>query len=102
VVCLGADIDGDLGRGEITGESARPAPVVGLGWPGVDAGTLHDVATMVVGAEDSTGIGHACAIVKPACAAAGSVVCWGNNNFGAVGDGTTKNATSPVRVVAPR
>src|SRR5438874_743461 len=37
---------------------------------------------------------HACAVLDDH-----SVWCWGNNNFGSLGDGTTTNRLSPVPVV---
>ena len=41
----------------------------------------------------STGHQHTCAVLDDA-----SLKCWGNNNFGQLGDGTTTSSSSPVSV----
>lgn len=77
--CWGAGASGRLGTGSGI-SSSQPNPVQNLG-----AG-VRDVAL---------GHEHSCAIT-----AQGKVVCWGSNTFGALGDGTTSNASSlPVDVV---
>jgi len=43
----------------------------------------------------SAGMHHTCAITTT-----GELYCWGLNNFGQLGDGTTTNSPSPQRVVA--
>ena len=52
----------------------------------------------------STGDTHTCAIAAPASAgsavtaAGGKVACWGRNALGQLGDGTTKDSSTPVLV----
>ena len=42
----------------------------------------------------AAGDGHSCAIRKD-----GTAWCWGRNNFGQVGDGSTTDRTTPVQVM---
>jgi alpha-tubulin suppressor-like RCC1 family protein len=78
VACWGDNTYGQLGDDSTTG-SAVPVAVAGLG-----SGSIAVTA----------GDGHACALT-----AAGGVLCWGDNQFGQLGDGTTTDRTSPVAVV---
>lgn len=79
VRCWGASSNGALGDGgTFTGDCTRtPTLVAGL-----------TTATQV-----STGEYYACAVE-----AAGTVKCWGRNNYGQLGDGTATNRSSPVAV----
>ena len=77
VKCSGANRFGELGDGT-TDPSDLPVAVRGLP-PGE--------ATSVV-----AGFGYTCAID------AGGVWCWGLNNYGQLGDGTTASSTTAVRV----
>jgi alpha-tubulin suppressor-like RCC1 family protein len=81
VVCWGSNARGELGDGTTTG-SATPVAVTGLGSGVVDVG--------VGGTLDG---GSSCALT-----AAGAVLCWGNNNFGQLGNGTNALSTTPVAV----
>ncbi len=78
--CWGSNIDGQLGNGSVT-PSATPTPV---DTSGVLAGkTVTDIATSYF---------HTCAV------ASGKAYCWGLNDNGNLGDGTTNTAYSPVAV----
>lgn len=75
--CWGINDEGQLGEG--TENSARFAPteVLCLGW-----------ALQV-----ALGANHACALLRN-----GTVRCWGDNQQGQLGDGTTENRADPVPV----
>lgn len=89
VKCWGADFDdgfpwltqpfeGMLGQGERVGLSETPLQVVGL--------------TNIV--RVSAGSGFTCAL-----SADGRVFCWGGNEFGQLGNGTTEASSTPVEVL---
>jgi CSLREA domain-containing protein len=75
--CWGSNNNGDLGDGTTTPRS-NPVDVVGL---------QSGVASI------ATGNYHTCAV-----AAAGGLKCWGYNNNGELGDGTTTERHTPVDV----
>jgi len=78
VRCWGANDSGQLGDGTAS-DQANPVAVVGLG-PGVQSVAV--------------GISHSCAVTSGA-----AVVCWGDNDSGQLGDGTTAPRATPVGVV---
>jgi len=78
VVCWGNNHYGALGD-RTTVDRLAPTPVAGLG------SEVSDIAA---------GGGHTCALK-----ATGAVVCWGNNNKGQLGDGTTVDRLVPTPVV---
>lgn len=81
VSCWGSNASGELGDG--TNETSRgPVRVQGL-----DRGVVE------IGAS-SASRSSMCALSE-----AGDVSCWGDNSHGQLGDGTTENRASPVRVV---
>lgn len=78
VKCWGANTDGQLGTGDTT-----PSNVV------------RDVVGLASGVTQlSVGGSHSCAID-----AAQQATCWGMNDHGQVGDGTTTTRSAPVAVV---
>ena len=77
VKCWGENEYGQLGDG-MTSDRASPTQVVGL---------TADVKAIAAGDY------HSCAIV-----AGGSVKCWGRNDYGQRGDGTTGNQGVPTEV----
>src|SRR5688572_14223623 len=81
VLCWGGNGSGHLGAGTTDSRVARVA-VVGRG----------DAVEVSAGSFEMGG-GHTCARK-----AAREVVCWGWNRFGQVGDGTTEDRWTPVRV----
>ncbi|MGB8215420.1 MAG: hypothetical protein WCE68_17860 [Anaerolineales bacterium] len=78
VQCWGRNHSGQLGDGTTTN---RHRPVNGLGLSG-------GVSAIAAGGD------HTCALTTE-----GYVKCWGYNNSGQVGDGTTTNRRTPVYVV---
>ena len=78
VKCWGENFYGQLGDGTTDNQRSSPAAVSGLS-SGVVA--------------ISAGFEHTCALLN-----AGAVKCWGDNEYGEVGDETTVNRSSPVDV----
>jgi alpha-tubulin suppressor-like RCC1 family protein len=77
VRCWGGNEEGQVGDDTISRNRLAPTGVVDL----VDAAALT-----------SDG-GHSCALRRD-----GTVVCWGRNTFGQLGDGTTTNRPAPRAV----
>lgn len=77
VQCWGRNSDGQLGDGS-TEARARPINV-----PGLSSG----VVGLALGAE------HSCALLQ-----SGGVKCWGSNQYGQLGDGTTADKGAPTDV----
>jgi alpha-tubulin suppressor-like RCC1 family protein len=75
VRCWGGNRYGQLGDGT-TDRSSEPVDVAGL-----------DGGVIAIAAGDE----HTCAVT-----AQGGVKCWGRNDFGQLGDGTTEDRTEPV------
>ena len=92
--CWGYNVAGQLGDGSTT-SSALPVAV---------PGTFRTDPLVIFHSPDpdfplppgpfvAAGYDHSCAI-----SAAGSTLCWGLNEYGQLGDGTTTNRTSPAPV----
>ncbi|MBN2362195.1 MAG: hypothetical protein JXR83_22275, partial [Deltaproteobacteria bacterium] len=87
--CWGSNDDGQVGDGSVL-DQHFPAFVCASGsYNGNDCVPLAGIAMVAAG--DS----HTCAL-----RGSGQVVCWGNNNSGRLGDGTTDSHLNPVTVCA--
>ncbi|MBK8251630.1 MAG: hypothetical protein IPK82_03050 [Polyangiaceae bacterium] len=82
VACWGANDKGQLGSGP-----EEPAPKADKATKMTPIKGLKDVVVVAAGGR------HACALLQNR-----SVMCWGNNDHGQLGDGTTKKKTGPVAV----
>jgi len=81
VSCWGTSASGELGTGAIGTSTSSPAvPVVGLA----------DAIQLAISGAGS----FACAL-----RATGAVVCWGDNTYGQLGDGTMTDRAMPVTVL---
>ncbi|MFZ9698048.1 MAG: fibrinogen-like YCDxxxxGGGW domain-containing protein, partial [Ilumatobacteraceae bacterium] len=78
VMCFGYNASGQLGNAT-TSQSLTPVSVTGL-------------STGVI--QVDSGYQHSCALTS-----GGGVKCWGLNNYGQLGDGSTTNSSTPIDVV---
>ena len=78
VKCWGDDSWGQLGDGAVRAYSARPVDVRGI----------DGTAIMITAGER-----HACALSSD-----GNVYCWGGNDLGQIGDGTTATRPGAVKI----
>jgi alpha-tubulin suppressor-like RCC1 family protein len=76
--CWGGNFNGELGDGTQTTTRLSPVAVSGLG---------NGVAAVAAGGY------HTCAVTS-----GGALRCWGNNDFGQLGDGTPASRLTPVTV----
>jgi alpha-tubulin suppressor-like RCC1 family protein len=83
--CWGANSDGQLGNGaETDSPTTTPTPVL----QSAGGAPLTGVQALAPGGF------HTCAIVS-----GGEVRCWGDNDFGQLGDGTTTDRLTPAPVL---
>ncbi|MCC7542326.1 MAG: hypothetical protein IT379_39275 [Deltaproteobacteria bacterium] len=80
VLCWGANDRGQIGDGTVSPTVPQPLP------------------TLVVGITDAVQVGpgyrHTCAV-----RAGGTISCWGDNEFGQLGDGSRTSSPTPVLVM---
>jgi alpha-tubulin suppressor-like RCC1 family protein len=81
--CWGANSSGQLGDGSTNNSSVPVAVSGGLSFRALATGTA-------LGATQS---GHTCGLTS-----SGAAYCWGLNNFGQLGNGSTTNSSTPVAV----
>ncbi len=85
ILCWGANDRGQLGDGTTTD---RATPVVVTGLP---SNVVPNAITL--------GVEHACVLAAPATSGGTTrVFCWGANDHGQLGDGTTTDRTAAVEV----
>jgi alpha-tubulin suppressor-like RCC1 family protein len=89
VGCWGLNTYGQLGRETACANSVQPDGQPG-GQPPTEVGVIGDLSGVM---QVSAGDGHTCALFKT-----GAVSCWGRNDFGQLGDGTTINHSAPTPV----
>jgi hypothetical protein len=80
--CWGLNSSGELGNGSTVGDSASPVAVA----------VSSNVVQVSSGAAD---ISHHCAVLDD-----GTMMCWGPNDSGQIGDGSTTQRSTPVSVMA--
>ncbi len=83
VLCWGANNSGQLGNGTTSSLSNVPVEVVDSN----GQSALHDVVAI------SSGLDYNCATTS-----SGSALCWGGNDSGQLGNGSTTNSSRPVAV----
>jgi alpha-tubulin suppressor-like RCC1 family protein len=83
VACWGYNDEGELGDGTTT-DRLTPTGVSGLS---------SGVAALVAAGDPGRSSSHTCALTN-----GGGVVCWGGNNEGQLGDGTTTDRWTPTAV----
>jgi alpha-tubulin suppressor-like RCC1 family protein len=82
VVCWGDNTHGELGIGTVNSDGPPYGSATPLAVPG-----LTDVQALTLAGD------YACALLSQ-----GTVVCWGDNQYGTLGNGTTTDAPSPAMV----
>ncbi len=80
VACIGNNATGELGNGEVSGHVSEPSQTINL----ASASTI------------SSGGMHTCALMDN-----GNAFCWGNNDNGQLGNGTSTTSVFPTPISMP-
>jgi alpha-tubulin suppressor-like RCC1 family protein len=99
--CWGDNSDGQLGRGTTGGSFASPDDVFGVPRPPINGIPFN--WTSGFDEQVSAGRAHACMVVGAPDGdyTFGYVQCWGANDSGQLGDGSTTDRSQPVWVTPP-
>ncbi len=89
--CWGAAAFGQIGDGT-TADTSTPVTVIGPGGFGVLAG-IAEISAGGGDINETDDFEHTCALMND-----GTVVCWGQNNYGQLGEGTTTMSIFPAGV----
>ena len=87
--CWGFSYFGQLGNGSTTGPGAGPESCSGSPCSTVPLAVTGGLTFSML----SAGTTHACGVTT-----GGAAYCWGVNDLGQLGDGTTTNSSAPVKV----
>ena len=103
VYCSGYNAEGQLGQGHTNGPTGTPSVADGLATAGSQVRSIEwavpvgGVLTGKTVVAIEGGNNHFCAVTSD-----NNVYCWGANDVGQLGDGTTTNRTSPVQANVPK
>ena len=93
LVCWGRHENGQLGVGTNGNEVCS---IAGTDYNCIKTPAVVDLGANITAKGIGLGYNHTCALLDD-----GSIKCWGQNNFGQLGDGTTTDRNTPVEVTLP-
>ena len=93
LACWGRNEEGELGVGTSGNEVCS---IAGTNYDCIKTPAVVDLGSGRTAKAVNIGDRHTCAVLDD-----GSVKCWGLNNYGQLGDGTTTNHNTPVAVTLP-
>jgi alpha-tubulin suppressor-like RCC1 family protein len=87
--CWGTNTDGELGNGSTSGASTLQRVATDRRFVSIAAG-----GTVSISRTGASTWGFTCAVT----ADAGTILCWGDNRHGELGNGSTNRALTPVPI----